>query len=389
VDGGTMEIPNSMENKRVVYTFALASFLNDFGSDIIYPLWPLFVTTFLGANMVILGFVDGLGVAIVSISQAVSGYLSDRLGKRKMFIWIGYLFGSFSRIGYALSKTWQWLVPFKILDRSGKMRGAPRDAMVADASTDENRGSNFGLLRSMDHLGASCGIIASLLLFPRLGYQKLFLLAAVPSIIGSCVILVLIKERGTRDVSKGFSFKELDSNFTVFLLLSSIFAVGNFSYSFLLVYAKSLGFEASLVPVLYLIFTVVASLMAAPFGKIADKMGRKKVHLLAYLFFGLMCLGFLFVQQSIFMIPLSVLYGLHLAAIEPGQKTLASELAPTTYRASTLGTFKMVVGLASLPAGLIAGFLWESLGHWTPFAFALLLSIVSSILLVFVKEKKR
>ena len=172
----------SKKNKKVVRTFALASFLNDFGSDIIYPIWPLFVTSFLGANMLFLGFVDGLGVAIVSISQAVSGYLSDRVGRRKMFIWTGYLFGSFSRIGYALSRTWQWLVPFKILDRSGKMRGSPRDAMVADASTDENRGSNFGFLRAMDHLGATCGIITSILLFPLLGYQNLFLMAAVPSV---------------------------------------------------------------------------------------------------------------------------------------------------------------------------------------------------------------
>lgn len=379
----------SKKNKKIIRTFALASFLNDFGSDIIYPIWPLFVTSFLGANMVILGFVDGLGVAFVSISQAVSGYLSDRLGKRKIFIWTGYLFASFSRIGYALSKTWQWLIPFKVLDRSGKIRGAPRDAMVADASTDENRGSNFGLLRTMDHLGAVCGIITSLLLFQWLGYQSLFLMAAVPSIIGACMIFVLIKERETKDIYKGFSFKELDSNFIMFLVLSSIFAIGNFSYSFLLVYAKNLGFETFFVPVLYLIFTIVASLMALPFGRVADKIGRKKVLILAYFFFGLMCLGFISVQSIILVILLFVLYGLHLAAIEPVQKTLVSELAPTNYRASTLGAFQMIVGLASLPAGLIAGFFWESTGNWSPFAFSLFLSIISSILLIFVNEKKR
>jgi MFS family permease len=378
----------SNETRRTIHSFAFASFLNDFGSDIIYPLWPLFVSSVLGANMMVLGFIDGLGLAIVSISQAISGYLSDRSGERKIFIWTGYLFGSFSRVGYALSTTWQWLIPFKILDRSGKMRGAPRDAMVADASTDENRGSNFGLLRTMDHLGATCGIITSLLLFPLLGYRNLFLIAAIPSIISACLILVRIKERKTRDITKEFSFHELDSNFLVFLLLSSLFAIGKFSYSFLLVYAKNLGFESSFVPVLYLIFTVVAMLMAAPFGRLADKIGRKTVHVLAYLFFGLMCLGFIFVQSLSFVIPLFVLYGLHLAAIEPVQKTLASELAPTKYRASTLGVFQMFLGFASLPAGLIAGFLWESVSTWTPFVFSLFLSFVSSMLLMLVKEKK-
>jgi MFS family permease len=377
------------ENKRIVRTFALASLLNDFGSDIIYPLWPLFVTSVCGANMMVLGFVDGLGVAIVSISQAFSGYLSDSVGKRKIFVWVGYLFGSLSRVGYALSRTWQWLIPFRILDRSGKMRGAPRDAMIADASTDENRGSNFGLLRTMDHLGATCGVITSITLFPLLGYQNLFLLAAIPSIIGACLIFILVKERKTKNISKGFSFRELDFNFILFLLLSSIFSLGNFSYSFLLLYANNLGFETFFVPVLYLIFTVVATVMAAPFGRIADEIGRKKIHILAYFFFGLMCLGFISVQQVIFVIPLFVLYGLHLAAIEPVQKTLASELAPNKYRASTIGTFKMFVGFASLPSGLIAGFLWESMGSWTPFVFSLILTLISLVLLMFVREKKR
>ena len=136
------------DKKRTIKIFAIASFLNDVGSDIIYPLWPLFVTTFLGANMAVLGFLDGLGEALVSISQGISGRLSDRLKKRKVFIWLGYLFGAFSRVGYSLSTSWQHLIPFRILDRAGKIRSAPKDAIVADISTKENRGRNFGFLRS-------------------------------------------------------------------------------------------------------------------------------------------------------------------------------------------------------------------------------------------------
>lgn len=108
---------------------SLTSELNDLGSDMIYPVWPLFVTSVLGANMAVLGFIDGLGEAIVSISQAASGYVSDRLRRRKIFIWTGYLLGSLSRIGYALTTLWQHLIPFKIMDRAGKIRGAPRDAI--------------------------------------------------------------------------------------------------------------------------------------------------------------------------------------------------------------------------------------------------------------------
>lgn len=131
---------NKYHSKKVVRTFAAASFLNDMGSDIIYPIWPLFVTEVLKANMTALGFLDGLGNALVSISKAASGYFSDRLKKRKAFIWIGYLFGAFSRIGYAFSSVWTHLIPFRILDRGGKIRGAPRDAYIADVSTQKNRG---------------------------------------------------------------------------------------------------------------------------------------------------------------------------------------------------------------------------------------------------------
>ena len=157
------------KGNRILTVFALASFLNDYGSDAICPIWPKFVLLFTGANMAILGLVDGLGDAIVSISQALSGYVSDRVGKRKVFIWTGYLLGGSSRIGYAFSAAWQHVIPFRILDRFGKIRGAPRDAMIADISTQKNRGRNFGLLRAMDNLGAVCGIATTIFLFSLLG----------------------------------------------------------------------------------------------------------------------------------------------------------------------------------------------------------------------------
>ena len=143
--------------------------MNDFGSDMIYPIWPLFVKTLLGTDMTTLGFIDGLGEAVVSISQAASGYVSDKIRRRKIFVWIGYLFGSASRIGYSLSTAWLHLVPFKIMDRAGKMRGAPRDAIIADESTRENRGRNFGFLRTMDNL-EQCVVLSSV----RSSYSRVY-----------------------------------------------------------------------------------------------------------------------------------------------------------------------------------------------------------------------
>src|SRR3989338_7274216 len=205
----------SQESKKTIRVFSWASFLNDLGSDIIYPIWPMFVTTVLGAPMAALGFLDGLGEALVSISQAISGYISDRIHKRKVFVWAGYLCGGLSRIGYSLSSVWGHLIPFRVLDRAGKIRSAPRDAIIADISTKENRGHNFGIIRAMDNFGAVCGIIVSIIFLKALGYKKLFLLAAIPSLLGAGLIFFLIKERNAPDskVYKGISFKDLGGNF--------------------------------------------------------------------------------------------------------------------------------------------------------------------------------
>jgi len=367
--------------------FSSASFLNDFGSDMIYPVWPLFVTEFLKANMAVLGLIDGLGDAFVSLSQAGSGYLSDKIRKRKVFIWTGYLCGSASRVGYALSTAWQHLIPFRILDRSGKIRGAPRDAIVADVSTRENRGRNFGLLRAMDNLGAACGVITSILLLSYLGYRNLFLLASIPSLIGALLIFMFIKDRKTKEIYEGLSLKDLTSNLKLFLILSAIFALGSFSNSFLLVYAREFGFEERLVQVLYLTFTLTASLMSLPLGKLADKLGRRFVLVLSYSLWGALCLGFVLIQSYVGVVLLFVLYGLHLGAIQPVQRTFVSELSPTEYRASMLGAFQMIVGLCALPASVIAGLVWVNFGMFAPFYFSLGLTSLTVALMLFVKEQ--
>jgi MFS family permease len=377
-------------SKKTIRTFAVASLLNDLGSDIIYPVWPLFVTTALKANMAVLGFLDGLGEALVSISQAASGYISDRIKKRKVFIWVGYLFGALSRIGYSLSSIWPHLIPFRIMDRSGKIRSAPRDAMVADVSTVKDRGRNFGLLRTMDNLGAVFGILICIFLFRLIGYRILFALAAVPSLLSASLIFLGIKERtiGKIKIYKGISFKDLDRNFTLFLALSSIFTLGAFSYSFLLIFAKEFGFKVVLVPVFYLIFTASASLFSYPFGRLSDKIGRKSLIFLSYFLWIAVCILFI-VSQREWMIYLAfVLYGAHKGALDPVQKTFVCELAPLEFRASCLGGFQMVTGLCALPASFLAGVLWEIFGRHAPFYLSLLLTGISGIMLIFVRNQK-
>ncbi len=381
-----MDKQASGETPKEVKTFGAASFLNDFGSDMVYPIWPLFVVS-LGADMRILGFIDGLGDALVSISQGISGYLSDKWRKRKVFIWLGYLMGALSRVGYALSRTWHPLIPFRVLDRAGKMRGAPRDAIIADASTNENRGRNFGYLRTLDNLGAVCGIITTLYLVNHLSYSRIFLIASVPSLIAAALIYAKIKDRPTANIHAGVSMKNLSTSFKIFLAASALFALSSFSYSFLIVYANQVaGFAKTTVPLLYLLFTVFAAASSYPAGKLADKLGRKPLMQAGFLLFAAACVGMTYAKTHLLVILVFVVYGLHRGVLDTVQKAYVAELAPQEFRASTLGFFQMVVGILALPASFIAGSLWETVSPQTPLLFSAALGLISAVVLATVKK---
>lgn len=378
------------KNKIKVLIFGIASFLNDFGSDMILPIWPIFVTSFLGANMTILGVIDGLGDAFVSISQGVSGYISDRWKKRKIFIWTGYLMGSCARAGYAISAVWYHLIPFKLLDRGGKIRSAPRDAFVAELSTDQDRGTNFGILRAMDNLGALGGITFCIILYQTLGFRTLFMIAAIPSFIGALIIIFKIKEiqMPGKKLFKGINLRDLTPNFRFFIILYAIFSLGFFSYSFLILFATEFGYKNSFVPVFYLIFTAVASLASLPFGWLADKIGRKAVVGIAFITWALTCGLAIIAQHAVFIYVIFILYGLHKGSVEPVQKAFVSELSPSDFKASGLGGFQMIKGLCALPASMIAGLLWDTVHPRAPFYLSLVLTVIAGIMLIFVRQKK-
>lgn len=378
------------ETDKTVKTFATVSFLHDMGSDMVFPVWPLFLRNVLKANMEVVGLVDGLGEAVVSLSSALAGYASDRWRRRKIFIWPGYLLGGASRVGYALVSSWPQVLPFKVIDRAGKMRTAPRDAIIADLCVKKTRGSRFGLLRAMDNLGAVVGILMAIAFVTLFGhdYRTLFMLAAIPSVLGALLVVVRIKERKAEGVTvyRGLRLKDLGRDYYLFLALSSLFALTAFSYSFLLIFAQHEGYSDTFVPVLYLVFNAVAALVSIPFGKLTDSWGRKRVMSLSLLLWMSVSALLLLWASIIAVLIALVLYGMHKGALEPVQRAFVSELAPSNYRASGLGAYQMVVGFLALPAGLIAGTLWETVGPWAMFAFALVLTSVALVMLQFVRE---
>ncbi len=378
------------KGKRTLKVLAWASFLNDLGAEMIYPIWPFFVTNILKANMSALGLIDGLGDAMVSLSQAGSGYLSDKLRKRKIFIWLGYFCGSMSRIGYAITTTWPMLIPYRILDRAGKIRAAPRDAIVADISQHSNRGEHFGFLRMADYLGGVGGIIACIFLLNILPYQKIFIIAAVPSLIGVVLLMVFLKETSpvSHKVYRAVSFSEITPNLKLLFVVSGIFALATFSYSFLLIYATHVGFGVKMIPLLYLGYNVVASIFSMPAGRLSDRIGRKGVMFLSFLLWGLACGVLMWEMTQWTIIVTLVLYGMHKAVFDTVPKAFVSELAPVQFRASCLGYYQMIIGLCALPASFMAGILWDKVGVTAPLKISLILTFVASILLFFVTNPK-
>lgn len=379
------------EDRGQLTTFGAASFLNDLGAEIINPVWPLFLSIFLGASTTMIGFIDGLGDSIVSLSQFFSGYLSDRVRKRKVFIWLGYFFSSLSKLGYGLAVSLWQIIPLRILDRSGKMRDAPRDAIVAEISARKERGRNFGFLNMMDRAGAVCGIVVSIILFQFFSYRPIFVLAAIPPFLAFLVVAIFAKERKDHYkagvIHKGVSFKKLDGEFKRFLFISAVFSISVFSYSFLLLSAAGIGFNLALIPVFYLIFNLVASVSSIPFGKLADKIGRKPVLMISYALWALVSVMFIFYHSFIPITIAFCIYGLYRGSIDPIQSALVSELAPKKYKASALGIFKMVFGIFALPASIIAGVLWQFVNPHAMFYFSLVLSLVAIALLSSLKEE--
>ena len=377
------------KNKKTVWLFSLGAFLNDLGYYAVITIWPIFVTSVIGASVTFLGFIDGLGDAFVSLSQAGSGFLSDKLRKRKIFIWLGYFFAFVSRLIYAVSyQPWQ-LIPGKILDRTGKMRDAPRDAIVADITPREKRASAFGILRAADRGGAVFGLLASILLVGYFSYRQMFLLAAIPSLIGSLIVLFFVREHTYADHLKPmFSFKFISRDLKIFTFISAIFTLGAFSDSFYILAANRLGVPLKFVPLFFLAFLFFSSIFAIPFGKLSDKIGRLFVVAVSFILFIIVNLIFIFYQSFWVIFIAFVTLGIHSAAYEGNLKTIIAEFAPPPLRSSIIGSFQMLIGLIALPASLIAGILWDGIGLKAPFVLSLAFTFIALLLLFFVREPR-
>jgi MFS family permease len=374
-----------------ILLLGIVSFLTDLSSEMMMPILPMFITA-LGGTAFVVGLIGGLGDSIASILKVFSGYWSDRYGRRKPFVFSGYAVSSLAKLFLAFSTLWQHVLIFRSVERVGKgLRDAPRDAIIADSASTEVRGTAFGIHRAMDTAGAVGGSLLAFLLFWFLGleFKTIILVCAIIAFF-ALIPFYRVREvkREPREIGLSISFKGLPRRLKGFILIATIFTLGNFTYMFFILRAQDFFTgvvserAAFAIPILlYVLYNTVYALLSIPSGMLSDRIGRCQVLLLGYLLFGLTCLGFAFLDSLAAFIVLFALYGLVYALVEGTQRAFVCDLASEELRGTALGTLHTCISLAALPASLIAGALWQHIDPWATFVYGCALGLTAAVLL--------
>lgn len=377
---------------RNVVALGLVSLLTDFSSDMIYPLLPVFLTATLGAGPATLGIIEGVAEATASLLKLVSGAWSDRVGKKKPLVIAGYLVSSVARPLVGFASAWGHVLAVRFSDRIGKgIRSSPRDALIAASVSPEDRGRAFGLQRAMDHMGAVLGPVAAFLLLAGAGlsYRSVFFLAAVPGALAVAALLFLVRDPGGQGSRDGGGFLlggGLPPPFRRYLLIVSLFTLGNASDAFLILRAVDSGVPAAWVPLLWGAFHVVKSSFSTYGGILSDRWGRKKLIVAGWSVYAATYALWGVVEGPLWMTALFLVYGLYSAATEGAERAFVADFVPPSLRGTAFGWFHLAVGLSALPASILFGFLWTGFGSRTAFGASAALAVVSSILLLALRE---
>jgi len=367
----------------------LVSFFMDVSSEMIYPLVPLFLANILGVNKSVIGLIEGIAESTASVLKVFSGWFSDRSGNRKWLMAVGYGISTLSRPIVALATGWQHVMGSRFIDRFGKgVRTAPRDAIIAESSEATHLGRAFGFHRSMDTMGA---VVGPALAFFVLGlfsnnYRTVFWLSMIPGAIAVLFIVLFITEKKKAFIAYSerpkLTLKHFDWKFKFFVLIATLFAIGNSSDVFLILRAQQIGIPILMIPVVYLVFNLVYSLSSIPAGIAADRFGRKRVILLGFVLFAVLYYGFAIARDASAIWALFAFYGLFMGLTEGIQKAFLATIIPSDFKATAFGVYNTVVGLAMFPASLIGGWLWDHISPSATFYFGAITAGLSAVLFV-------
>jgi MFS family permease len=369
-------IRSSLRNiPRSIWALGFVSLFMDMSSEMIHALLPLYMVTVLGTSVLTVGIIEGIAEATASITKIFSGVISDWLGKRKLLAVIGYGLAAFTKPVFPMASSVGWIVTARFVDRIGKgIRGAPRDALVADLAPPELRGASFGLRQSMDTVGAFIGplLAMGLMLLWANDFRMVFWVAVIPAFISFALMAFAVEEPAQRSDTKKskLTFRDgarLPAAFWVVVAGAGVLTLARFSEAFLILRAQNVGLSLALAPLILVVMNIVYAFAATPAGIIADKLGRSGI-----LLGGIGCLigadvVLAFASNIRAALAGVVLWGLHMGFSQGLLATMVADVAPADLRGTAFGFFNFVVGIAMLIASVVAGGLWDWYGPQATF----------------------
>ena len=372
-------------NRNILFT-GLTSFLTDTSVKMVYSVMPMFLMS-IGASKTSLALIEGIAESTAALVKVLSGFWSDKIGKNKPFMVIGYGLSALIIPLYTFVVSPVQVLVLRFIERFGKgIRTAPRDSLIAGSITDGESGKSFGLQKAMDNSGAILGpLIAFAMLSSVPGnYRLIFLVAGIPAIIAILVLVLGIKEvrKGGHELFVKFHFKDFPAKYYFFLIIVFFFTLGNSTDALLMVKANDIGIKVALIPLVYLITNVVSVLASIPVGSLADRIGKEKILITGFLIYAVVYYGFGVTTSMGAIIALFALYGLYSAATDGIQKAFISDMIDSNKKGTGLGIYNALLGVTLLPASLIAGFLYDKINSSVPFYFGAATAGFSAILML-------
>ena len=372
-------------NRNIFFT-GLTSFLTDTSVKMVYSVMPMFLLS-IGASKTSLSLIEGIAESTAALVKTLTGFWSDKIGKNKPFMLIGYGISALVIPLYSFVISPIQVLYLRFIERFGKgIRTAPRDSLIAGSALNGETGKSFGLQKAMDNSGAIAGpLIAFLLLSSCPGnYRIIFLLAGIPAILSILVIIFGIKEarKSRENLFKKFHFKDFPKSFYLFLVIIFIFTLGNSTDALLLVKANEAGVKVAFIPLVYLITSIVSVLLAIPVGTLSDRIGKEKILITGFLIYAIVYYGFGVAGNTGTIVALFALYGFYSAATDGIQKAFISDITDKNKQGTGMGIYNALLGITLLPASLIAGVLYDKVNSRIPFYFGAVTALISAILML-------
>lgn len=385
---------------RNVKIVAITSFLTDVSSEMVINTLPLFMKNVLGVKTSVIGLIEGVAESSSSLLKMFSGWLSDKMGKRKALAVLGYGISALSKPLFYFARSWGVAAAARWGDRIGKgVRTAPRDALVADSTPASQRGYAFGFHRAADTAGAFCGLLIALgitWLLQRGGgellggtFRIIVLASLLPAFIAVIVLALGVRETAASAAARlpKFAFKSLGKDFRYFIVMVGIFELGNSSDAFIILRAQERGLPVVGILAMLLAFNFVYTVISLPAGKLSDHVGRRRVLMVGWAIYALTYLGLAMARSNTHIIVLFVFYGAYYGLSYGTAKAMVADMVPAESRGMAYGTYNAVLGLTDLPASFLAGILWEGTGTWggfgpaAPFYFGAVMALLALLLL--------